>query len=171
MQKIIPVLFFYIMQFADCFSQATDTINDNLLFSKGLYLENLKIHIPWEIDFSEINKYGNPLITKDPRHRNQVLIKWDSVKILNNITVSVEINKPKKYLKENTYKKIISISGTADSINIQKLNSFFAKYTNRKGDFMKKRKVVYTQWKINNCLVYVGWWRMYGYYFWIRKMY
>jgi hypothetical protein len=170
MRKIILIFTLFILKTTKSCGQAINPINESALFLEGIYLENLNTILPWEINFKQIEKYGNPSITKDSNHSNQILIKWDSVKILNNVMVNLYINQPKKFLNQNAYKRIKVFNAYIDSISEQKLISFFTKYTNDNGYQIKKRKVVKRQWIFNNCRVFVGIGKFYGYFLSIEKM-
>jgi hypothetical protein len=170
MKKIIQVFIFFSLLITSCYGQGVNFINDSTLFSKGIYLENLKILVPWEINFNEIKKYGNPIITEDPKHYRTVQIKWDSVKILTGFKINLYILEPKKFLHKNVLKRVIVFKGLIDSITARELTSFFKQYTKRIGIFAKKKKVTFTRWIINNCSVIVGEDRSYGYFLAIEKM-
>jgi hypothetical protein len=169
MRRIILVFTFFILITKKSCGQAIE-FKDSTLFLEGIYLENLNTILPWEINFKQIEKYGNPSINKDLYHSNQILIKWDSVKILNNVTVNLYINQPKKFLNQNTYKRIKVFNAYIDSIGEQKLISFFLKYTNNHGYQIRKRKLVKRQWIFNNCRIFVGFGKFYGYFLSVEKI-
>jgi len=169
MKKIVSLVVLFLLSSGLSFGQKGDGISDAQLFSEGIYLENLKILVPWKFNFGEISKYGNPVIVDDPNHRDQNLIKWDSVKILDGIVINLSYNKPKKYFKKNLASKITMMIGSTDSEGIEKLSSFFRKYTGRPGGFIKDKKVTLTQWTINGHKVYVGYGKIWGYFLWISN--
>jgi len=169
MKKPILIFICFCLLIIICFGQDTDKVYVNQLFSKGIYLENLNVYIPWKINYSEISKYGNPKINKDPNHRNEILIEWDSVKILNGINISLYNTKPKRVLNSNISQLTGMIRGLTDSLGFQKLKSFFQNYTHHEGKINQKN-FPFFHWNINDYEVFVGYNKAYEYFLWVDKI-
>jgi len=152
-------------------AQKIDTTNDQQLFEKGIYLENLKILLPWDINFTDFTKIGNPTYTKDPYHRGQIFIKWDSIIILTGIKMNLKVQKLKKVLIEDKSFPINVYNFTTDSNGVKKLEYYFFKYTGKAGTIIKGRKYQYTRWVINDCFVTTGVDKSDKYFLWVSKMY
>jgi hypothetical protein len=90
---------FFIILFA--FSALNGVSQDSckVLFRDGLYLENLKVIIPWKIKSKDFKLYGNPQIKKV--NFRLIYLVWDSVKILNGISANVTIQVPKSIITRN----------------------------------------------------------------------
>ena len=127
--------------FYTCIGQVQGSTGKDQLFLKGIYLENLNMTIPWEINFSDIKQYGNPKLTKDPNFRNCTLIKWDYVKMLNGITLNLQTSKASRLLQKNGIVKIRIIRSSIDSLTSDNLISSFNQMIGHKPIFSEKRKV------------------------------
>lgn len=132
-----------------CLAQEISHSNDTI-FSKGIYLDNLKITIPWEINFYETNRYGNPTIEKFSQR--YISVKWDSVVVLKNFRITLFIVAPKKFLKKNSLNKFASYRSLIDSTTAKGLISFFANYTGHSGYLGKN----YIRWTLDNCRIFIG---------------
>jgi hypothetical protein len=155
MKKYILILNI-LLNTAICLGQKTDTINDQQLFAKGIYLENLKILLPWHINFTDLSKIGNPMFTTDTLHRGQINITWDSITILNGIKINLTVKVLKKILVEVKSYPVRVYNFTTDSNGVEKLKNYFAKYTGRQGALLKGRKFKYTRWVFYNYYVETG---------------
>ena len=156
--------------FYSCLGQTGENTYAGQLFLKGIYLENLDILIPWQINFSEIEKYGHPKFSKDPNHNNQTLIKWDSVRIFNGFILNLETSRPSKFLKRNQLSRITGMRSWIDSSTADKLISFFKQTTGYNPVFSKKRKGTFWRWAINGCFVHIYYLKKYGYWLAINRI-
>ena len=71
---VFSVGFSYFVFGQDSSNKRIDYQENQTLFSKGIYLENLQIIIPWETNFYEINKYGNPKIIAISKNKTLVFL-------------------------------------------------------------------------------------------------
>ena len=150
-----------------CIGQNPDKIYGNELFFDGIYLEDKDVKIPWETNYTEIDKYGNPKLSQSPNHKEWTLIKWDSVRILNGITLSLQLERPNKIIKKNIVQGTPTIISFIDSTTAEKLILFFKNYTQKNGYVAKSKASSYTRWTINGRRVFVGLSKRNGYVFWI----
>ena len=137
-------------------TDAVDELKDRQLFLKGIYLENLKILLPWEINFTNFSKIGNPTCAKDPYHRGQIFVQWDSVTILNGIKLNLRVQMLKKVLSEDKSIPVRIYNFTTDSNGAEQLKNYFAKYTGKRGTLLHGRKFEYTRWIFNDRFVETG---------------
>jgi hypothetical protein len=166
MNKIFILTIFF-SKFTLSFGQAVDT---NGLFSRGIYLENSNVTIPWKINYSKINIYDNPKVSISPKHyKNWVLIKWDSVKIVGGIDINLYCLVPKKIFFKTGNLRMPVIKGNTDSTNLNKLRIFFTTYAHDPGSAIKTRKSNYNFWMINGFSITLGYFKKLGYYFQIIK--
>lgn len=146
------------------FSQSKNSIKDSLFFSKGIYLENLRILIPWKINYSEPNNYGNPTISKKPKRWFSIQVKWDSVRIINNFLVNLYIEAPKGFLSKKKEMRVLGFKALLDSSTASNIISYIKTYTGKKGGRGVKRKNSYTRWDIDDCRITIGYDRYWGNY-------
>jgi hypothetical protein len=168
-KKILSILLF----FNNSYTMGQDVIKnkDSLLFSNGIYLQNSNILIPWSINFTEINKYGNPRINKKNSFSWLKIVTWDSVMIIDNFKVNLFLILTKRDLTKNKPSKILSFRAFTDSATSFKMISYFEKSTGRNGYFVHNRKQTYYRWGINNVSVIVGKDKKNIYFFLMNKTY
>ena len=167
MQRNILITFFICVN-SVCFSQET-SVRNNTLFLNGIYLENLKILLPWEINFSDFSKIGNPSCMKDPYHRNQVYVKWDSVSILEGIKVNLRVQIMRKFLCEDKSISILIFNFTTDLTGVKNLKKYFVEHTGKSGTILKGRKFNYTRWIISDRFVMTGKNKNGEYFLWVVR--
>ena len=165
MKKTIFILFLSI-QTSFCCGQNSNKVYGNELFLKGIYLEDKDVQIPWDINYTEIDKYAKPKLSKSTNHKNWTLIKWDSVTILNGIILSLQLERPNKIIKTNSVQRTPTIISFIDSATSEKLFFFFKNHTKKNGYAVKSKETSYTRWIINGRRVFVGLSKKYGYLFW-----
>ena len=147
------------------------TINrERVEFFRGLYLKDVKILLPWEIEFAKIDKLNNPTITPVSNHKNQLLITWDSVKIVNDFLANVTILIRKSCFAKAKKCKIGSFNCSVDSITSQNLALYFTLHTGKPGYVHQTKKVKEKQWTIDGCRVFVGQRKFFGYFLIIQKL-
>ena len=158
MKKFI-LIFFLLLNTVISLGQetdATDELKDRQLFLKGIYLENLQMLLPWDINFTDFSKIGNPTYAKDPYHRGQIYIQWDSVTILNGIKLNLRVQMLKKVLVEDKSIPLRIYNFTTDSNGAEQLKNYFIKYTGKRGTLLHGRKFEYTRWIFNDRFVETG---------------
>lgn len=131
----------------------TDTLNNNL-FENGIYLEDLKVLIPWYTDFDSIKLYGNP--TVDTITGRSLSVTWDSVKILGGVTITLRSQPYKIFLGKGKYSKLTTLYGTIDERDIGRIKKYLEASTGVPGDNSKTKNSNVYYWLINNCNVRLG---------------
>jgi len=154
--KIVVVIIILLKSFSFCFGQASESKLEKDYLLNGLYLENKEVLIPWQINFAEIEKYGNPKISKSTYHKNWMIIKWDSVTIFNGIFLSLQIEKPRKIVKRNHNQRTPTILSFTDSSTSERIIKFLRNYTQKKGQQIISRNNSYKRWTINDRRMFVG---------------
>ena len=146
-------------------SNLSDSL-DKGIFSKGIYLENLGITIPWELDCDQLKNYKPSGIKVQSKRRN--VMTWDSVKILNGILTSINYECSKPIMPKKGYKKIITLTCPITSEDAKKLNIFFNRYS--ASSVVDKRDASnICMWSINDCIVVLASHKKYGHLLNIQK--
>ena len=122
------------------------------LFRNGVYLENLNITIPWYADFNKINNYGNPrVITKSDKGH---LVFWDSVKVLNGISVTFRYVHSKLHSKKGGYNPLTTLWGTINVKDFERVKDYLNDTPNsHQTSFKDYKSETSYYWTINNCRV------------------
>jgi hypothetical protein len=97
-----------------------DTISNKFL--AGLYLEDLKITVPWTLPLTGTEKFGVKKI-EDGRHGAR--LSYDSVTIFNNTRVLLNAYSHSGLFEKKSRYEISYFSALLDSMNCEKLKSFF----------------------------------------------
>jgi hypothetical protein len=129
--------------------QNTSAKNGNNLFTEGIYLRDLELLLPWKIDFSKIDSYGKPTITKYAGIlKNLYKVQWDSVLFLDRYRINLYINVGRRSLHKGLSSDIIGYYGTFDAMTTQHLIDYFAEYTGRSGLPSSKKQLHFRRWGI-----------------------
>lgn len=146
--------------------QQINTINNNQLFTNGIYLKNLKLNLPWIIDFTHIKDYGNPKIIS--LSKTGIQIKWDSVIILNDVIISFSYYNNKKVLNKTNW-LLSPVFGDIDSISFTNLKNLFEEYSKESGKLTRRKKMTYYYWIIDGCNIKLGYTNFNHYFLWIQR--
>lgn len=135
-------------------AQTSDSVSNNL-FSKGIYIENLHLIIPWGASTQEIGQFGNPRIIHTSK--KQTLVKWDSVQILNGICANILFENYKCLLCKASNEIFREAFCFIDSIDIGKLKIYFEEYAHTQGNLISYHdNSYYYYWIIDECSVKLG---------------
>lgn len=115
---------FYFFLSAICFSQNKEMVKEISLFSDGIYLKNKKILIPWELNYTDFGKIGDPICRQNLKHKNRVYIRWDSIQIFNGISANLIVHVVKKQLCISTQFPVNVFWLEMDSDNLNKLTDY-----------------------------------------------
>lgn len=135
----------------------TDFNSKNLL--TGIFIENIRVLIPWNIQLDSVKFYGNPKIVKVTRNYTEA--QWDSIEIFNGLKLNLVgyfWNPPGKRRLKHFYAYV-----DFSHIEIIKthLNSYFGVEAIQRSTFYK--------WHINKCEIRVGRLKSGRYYFWLMR--
>lgn len=128
-----------------------DQQNVSNLFANGFYINDLSVFIPWNTPFDSIGMYGNPRIVKDQKEK--VIVYWDSVKILNDVEITLRYF-PLKFIN-NSYSNFKIVNGVMDSANTVKVINFFIDKIGTPRKINKKKNYTMYLWNLNFCNVFV----------------
>ncbi|WP_315816561.1 hypothetical protein [Paraflavitalea speifideaquila] len=115
-------------------------INKAELFAQGITIENLNVFIPWGTSFYDISKYGNPLIIQRSTKWNEA--RWDSVRIINNIQVSLVYTNYKCFLCNKEDEKLRTITAFVDSLNFERLRIKLEAIIQVPGKIYKQKRAI-----------------------------
>lgn len=147
----------------------SNTVKIDTAFQKGIYIESLDVTVPWKIAKNEEKKSGNPYFYKDPKLKNRLTLKWDSVKILGGTLVNLQAKIKPQSKKSNSWHFTI-IYCYIDSNTAQNLITLIENYTMKTGYVVKLKKYKYTRWRIDNMRVIVGNIKHAGYVFAVERV-
>lgn len=144
--------------------------NDSSLFLNGVYLQNKKLLIPWEINFTKIAEYGSPKIYNKGRILScGKIISWENVTILNNFKVNLFLVEFNRKLKGNKISRIYSFRAFLDSFSCIEMTLYFEKYSGKKSILVKHGGQIYYKWEINNTRIRIGLYKKNRYFLTIEK--
>jgi hypothetical protein len=155
-----------------CFAQqeSIDSNHNSLkknLFTKGIYMEDSKLLIPWGVSFIEISKYNSPEITCATKTSTR--IRWKSVLILDSTAIDFWCFYFRCFSRKKPTGKFNTMYGSIDSAHINKLKNYFEKYTHIPGELTEGKNTYYYYWIIDDCNVKLGYDAFYKAHIWIQK--
>ena len=131
-------------------AQANDIDSSKRIsFSTGIYLENYDVTIPWDLQIHDVRKYGKPKI--DTLSKRKWLVSWDSVKILNGITVNLKCHASKGLFGTDKYSKMDVIIAEIDPRDFDKIQYLLAKYATTGYAGTDKKNVCH--YFLDNCYI------------------
>jgi len=152
MKVLLTLIAFNALLFLNAGAQKIDGHGISLL--NGLNFQTANLTVPWGTTFDEIKKYGNPKIFCSTKTNTKIL--WDSIYILDSIKVSFWTFYSRCFEKHNPKRRLNTIYGSIDSVNIFKLKTILENYSNTPATLFKSKNSYTYSWIIDNCNVKLG---------------
>ncbi|MCY7292469.1 MAG: hypothetical protein LH615_09855 [Ferruginibacter sp.] len=133
------------------------------LFDNGIYLENLKIIIPWKIDYGKLINYGNPKTSRKSK-LSPVKITWDSVRIINNFRVDLFIVALNSFVSKKKIKKTGEFRALIDSSTAFNITSYIVNLTGKNGNSVVNKKNKFTRCDVGICRLMIGYDKYWGHF-------
>ena len=134
------------------FSTTGQDTTDQSLFKNGIYIENLGITIPWSTDYKNIVSVGNPKV--DNSRKSFTRFTWDSVRILNGVSVNLSLTISRRTMKTNKSLQLITFHGRINVSDFPKIARYLNDYTNNKSSDHQPTNS--GGWKINGTMIKSG---------------
>jgi len=130
------------------FGQQENYKQGEAFLQDGIYLENLKLNIPWFLEVKDLPKYGNPAIARNSKKRLTVL--WDTVTILDGVKAFLIYHS--RRLRNGSYTKLTRIEGGIDTADILRVVNTIENYSKRPCKVRKvRKKFIEYYWRFEDC--------------------